>query len=259
MVGGAALALLPLLSGLPSGAGLLSAAEKKPAANQVKTTKASHGSEAVSQAALAARLALKGEKAHSPILMLAAAELLSGLREGKGKSKPSASTTADPQPPAASPTGKKAGELTVAGLVDKAREYARGDKELSALIEKRAERLSSRGLVFSQGTGKRSIRIKGSTFKVVKSGLIRPGYRLTLSNVRFEGRKPARVLVVGDGDGDLDLYVYDGENKRSLLRKDTDRSSVCTAIWTPRYTGPFTIVVRNVGRVTEKYYVLANW
>jgi len=259
MVCGAALALVPLLGSLPNGAGLLSAGEKNPAVNQTKTTAKSKGAAAVSQAALAARLSLRGEKARSPILMLAAAELLSGLREGKGKSKPSASTSADAKTPAAPESGKKASQLTIADLVDKARDYARGDKELSALIEKRAERLASRGLVFSQGASKKSIRIKGSTFKIISSGLIRPGYRLTLTNVRFEGRKPARVLVVGDGDGDLDLYVYDGENSGALLRKDTDRSSTCVVSWTPRYTGPFKVVVRNVGRVTEKYYVLANW
>lgn len=258
MVCGAALALVPLLGSLPNGSGLLSAGEKKSAANQTKGTKKSGASRAVSQAALAARLALRGEKARSPILMLAAAELLAGLREGKGQSTPTASTTPDGKKPTAGKSDKKASELTIADLVDKAREYARGDKELSALIEKRAERLSSRGLVFSQGAGKTSIRIKGSTFKIIRSGLIRPGYRLTLTNVRFEGRKPARVLVVGDGDGDLDLYVYDGNNG-ILIRKNTDRSSTCVVSWTPRYTGPFKVVVRNVGRVTEKYYVLANW
>jgi len=48
-------------------------------------------------------------------------------------------------------------------------------------------------------------------------------------------------------------------NNGVLIRRDTDRSSTCAVGWIPQYTGPFKVVIRNVGRVTEKYYVLANW
>ena len=252
----AALALTPLLIGLPSQSGLASGTKKS--ANKMPGDKKSTATPAVDQAAMAARLALRGEKARSPILMLAAAELLSGLREGKAKSATTVTKSADTKTTPKKDAKKQTGELSIANLVDKALEFARGDKQLTALVEKRAERLSSRGLVASQGAGKTSIRIRGTTFKIISRGYIRPGYRLAIKNVRFEGRRPARIVIVGDGDGDLDLWVYDGNNG-VLIRKDTDRSSVCAVGWTPRYTGPFKVVVRNVGRVTEKYYVLANW
>jgi hypothetical protein len=129
---------------------------------------------------------------------------------------------------------------------------------LSALVESRVEQLSTRGLIYSQGVGRRTVTTDIGTFKVIDADVLGRGDAKRLGNVRFEGREPAVVVVIGDGDGDLDLWVYD-ENSGALIDSDTDGSSRCVAAWTPRYTGPFTVRVKNVGRYAESYIVLANW
>lgn len=74
--------------------------------------------------------------------------------------------------------------------------------------------------------------------------------------VRFRGGEEAIVLVSGDGDTDLDLYVYD-ENG-NLIDSDTDRTDQCVCTFTPRWTGTFTIKIRNLGSVYNCYQLGTN-
>ena len=73
-------------------------------------------------------------------------------------------------------------------------------------------------------------------------------------NVTFIGGEPAEVFLVGDGDTDLDLFIYD-ENG-NLIDSDTDNTDVCLCEWTPRWTGRFTIKIRNYGSVYNEYTML---
>lgn len=70
-------------------------------------------------------------------------------------------------------------------------------------------------------------------------------------SVKFKGGEEAMVVVIGDGDTDLDLYIYD-ENG-NLIESDTDTSDTLVAIWTPKWTGKFTIEIRNLGSVRNYY------
>jgi hypothetical protein len=210
-------------------------------------------SPSVSQAGLAAKLAMEGEKRRSPVLLLAAAEILGNLKEGEAKSDVAQEKPENPQA-----TDKQAIELNLRDLTDKAVEYAKNDPKLSALVESRVEQLSTRGLVYSQGAGLPSFKTPLGTFKLVDSGVLGRGDVKRLTNVRFEGGEPAVVLVIGDGDGDLDLWVHD-ENTGGLIGDDTDDTSECIVAWTPRYTGPFTIRIANVGAFAERYVVVVNW
>ena len=72
----------------------------------------------------------------------------------------------------------------------------------------------------------------------------------------FRAGEPAIVTVSGDGDTDLDLYVYD--NNGNLIDSDTDYSDDCICAWTPRWTGQFTIRIRNRGRVYNSYVIHTN-
>jgi hypothetical protein len=74
--------------------------------------------------------------------------------------------------------------------------------------------------------------------------------------VRFEGGKPAMVVVRGDGDTDLDLYVYDETGR--LVGQDVDPTDFCLVTWTPRWTGTFTIRVVNLGDVYNRYTIGTN-
>ena len=70
----------------------------------------------------------------------------------------------------------------------------------------------------------------------------------------FRAGERACILVSGDGDTDLDLYVYD-ENG-NLVASDTDSGDKCAAVWTPRWTGRFTIKVKNLGDVYNEYKIM---
>jgi hypothetical protein len=59
------------------------------------------------------------------------------------------------------------------------------------------------------------------------------------------------VYVSGDGDTDLDLFIYDENGV--LIDSDTDYGDECVATVVPNWTGRFTIVVRNLGSVYNRY------
>lgn len=74
--------------------------------------------------------------------------------------------------------------------------------------------------------------------------------------IQFRGNEEASVLVVGDGDTDLDLYIYD-ENG-NLIDQDLDYGDTCLCTWYPAWTGYFTIKVKNLGNVYNRYEIITN-
>ena len=119
-----------------------------------------------------------------------------------------------------------------------ATKYADGNKTLLALI-KDAEK-STRGVT----TGGKRIRDK-------------VGARCTdIWKFTFRGGEEAIVMAIGDGDTDLDLYIYD-ENG-NLIDSDTDPDDNCVCVFTPKWTGPFTIKVVNRGLVYNNYVLITN-
>lgn len=74
--------------------------------------------------------------------------------------------------------------------------------------------------------------------------------------IRFRGGETAWVIVSGDGDTDLDLYIYD-ENG-NLIESDTDSTDQCVCSFTPRWTGNFTIKIKNLGSVYNRYVLRTN-
>jgi len=75
-------------------------------------------------------------------------------------------------------------------------------------------------------------------------------------NLRFGGGKQMSIAVSGDGDTDLDCYVYD-ENG-NLVDSDTDDTDDCVLSNVPRWTGNFTLRIRNLGTAYNCYEVLTN-
>jgi hypothetical protein len=75
-------------------------------------------------------------------------------------------------------------------------------------------------------------------------------------NLSFIAGQEAIVDVRGDGDTDLDLYIYDSSG--NLITKDEDYTDHCVAKWTPKWTGKFTIKVKNRGGVPNSYVMTTN-
>jgi hypothetical protein len=80
--------------------------------------------------------------------------------------------------------------------------------------------------------------------------------RDTFRPIVFRGGELASVMLKGDGDTDLDLYIYDEAG--TLVAKDDDGMDLCIARWRPRWTGSYTIVVRNRGTVYNRYVMVTN-
>ena len=251
----ARLALVAVVGGCLTAAGN-SADTPKVGDNLAESDDQTKAGNDLSLAATAAQLAIEGENRKSPLLLLAAAEILADLqqsrRDAAGVESSTTADNADGRLPA----------LDMDALIARARELAKGNEALETAVEALVEGIESdsRGLTFRQGKDLETIELEGVIYKVINTEHDRldPGDELTLENVVFEGKKPAQILVIGDGDGDLDLWVYDG-NTGNEIAADTDLTSVCVANWTTRYEGPFTVKVKNVGTVWERFYVLANW
>ena len=74
--------------------------------------------------------------------------------------------------------------------------------------------------------------------------------------IRFIAGEEAEVAVVGDGDTDLDLYIYDSNG--NLIEKEDDYTDTCYCSWTPKWTGAFTIKIKNRGGVCNYYTLYTN-
>jgi len=72
----------------------------------------------------------------------------------------------------------------------------------------------------------------------------------------FRASQLAEVAVSGDGDTDLDLYIYDSNG--NLIAYDEGYTDDCYVSWVPRWTGTFSIVVRNRGRVYNIFQIATN-
>lgn len=205
------------------------------------------------QAAFATKLALIGEKKKSPLLLVAAAELFGELTSS---SKGHAAVTKESDGKEGS--GELSSNLSYRDLLTRAENMAIEQGEAGKPTLDHIRSLRTRGIVARQGSGKDAVKLQGITFKVMDKDKVKADSSWTYRKLEFEGGKPAIVHVIGDGDGDLDLYVYDA-NTGGLIGKDTDRDSTPVVSWTPKYEGPFRVVVRNVGDVYENYALLCNW
>lgn len=128
--------------------------------------------------------------------------------------------------------------LDVTAILAQAREFADGDATILAYIaqvENNSKASTTLGRVGGPSTTEECVLARDTDV-----------YR-----VRFYGGEKADVLVCGDGDTDLDLYIYD-ENGNEI-DKDTDTTDLCYCSWTPKWTGYFTIKIRNYGDVRNYY------
>lgn len=127
-----------------------------------------------------------------------------------------------------------------AKILADARLMAKGDATLLGLADRVKPQPGTRGAV--GGPKSTTTRVEANSVDTF--------------TIRFYGQSSAVVALRGDGDTDLDLYVYD-ENGNSIA-SDDDNSDYCIVRWTPRYTGLFTIRVRNRGNLYNRYSMATN-
>lgn len=130
--------------------------------------------------------------------------------------------------------------FTVDSILDEARDLTGGNETLSAMIDDLAER---------KGKG----RVGGP---VRHSDRAEAGATDTYQEIMFEAHREAAVYLEGDGDSDLDLVVTD--ELGNVICDDRRYPDRALCRWQPRWTGPFTIEVRNRGDVWNGYQLYTN-
>lgn len=127
-----------------------------------------------------------------------------------------------------------ADQMLVAAL-----ELAAGDPGLTGLIED-AQAEGSRG------------RMGGASRTLSR---LRAGHT-DLFTVPFYGGSLAEIAILGDGDADLDLLVTDENGNTICLDRSYSDRLYCS--FTPSWNGNFHVVVKNMGRIRNSYYILTN-
>jgi len=182
--------------------------------------------QAVALAAMSDRLAVYGDRNKDALALITAARIQAqlGLELGPADGK----IHAKPAVPAR--------DMTVSGLLERARQYAGGRKDLIALADEVAK-TGTRGAIIQRFSHPTSVQARS-----------RDVFKIT-----FRGGVPAIVFLSGDGDTDLDLIIKD-ENGNIVCRADgpTD-DEICR--WTPQYTGPFSVEVHNLGNFYNQYRI----
>lgn len=192
----------------------------------------------IANAALAAQIVSSMGADKDPLLLTAAAQLL--RTSEKSQTKLDATKT---NKGGKDDEGTKSGtDLSSEGLFAEARALAKSDKNLLAVIDT-ADSTSaavSRGAVGGPKTATSRVR----------------AYDTDTYTVEFRGDRTAEVLVVGDGDTDLDLYIFDEYG--NLICSDRDGTDTMYCDFYPRWTGTFSIVIENLGRIYNEYDLLTN-
>ncbi|MDR2611368.1 MAG: hypothetical protein LBG06_00480 [Deltaproteobacteria bacterium] len=194
----------------------------------------------VGKLSLAARLAVQGRKANSPIELAAAAEIYAtnAVKDAKqdktseGGAAPAAGAEPVPFP-----------DFNAADLFAEAAASARSasDETLAAAIEQRARNLVSRPPVYGRG-GRHRDRVNPHTTDVYK--------------IRFRGGELARATVIADDGYDLDLFVYGDDGALVAYANDGSGISVCS--WAPDSTRIYTLKVNNTTDSFVGYLVYTN-
>lgn len=196
--------------------------------NEGEPAKPTASATAVESLATAASLVRYGDANKDALSLITAARIMSQVG-----GSPSTAVAVDVKPGEA-----KASKAGVEAILSRAKQYAGSRADLVALAND-VSASGSRGATGGPGR-KTTVVSRGQT---------------DVYRVNFKGSEPALVLVSGDGDSDLDLFVLD-ENGNQVC-KDDDATDDMICRWTPKWTGQFTIRVKNLGMANE-YTIVHN-
>ncbi len=189
-----------------------------------------------------ARLYLAGElhamaiRARDPLLALAAARLAQTvpLQPTARPGTQTAAREAD-KPADDGPEGAEA-------MLATARALAGGSATLRAMIDAAAG--ASRGRMTGPLSGIVVMQPQGRWRSEPQQGLV------------FRAGERAEVAIQGDGDTDVDLFVLDEMGNEICRRVGPTDREICA--WTPRWTGEFTVLLRNLGDRPNRVRLISN-
>jgi hypothetical protein len=195
----------------------------------------------IDRLALADQLAAYGRAMKDPAALAVAADILARNPPHAEEANMPAHAAA----PAGATTGKRGSldSLDAKQLLAEAKQMAGSDQALSGLLRQVEARTAetSRGDVEGPGCFR--------NFDV-------DAHSTRWMNITMEGGREAQIWVEGDGDTDVDCWVMDEHGND--IGADTDSTHTCLIEWTPRWTGPFDLKVRNLGDVWTAVRVCTN-
>ncbi|MEO1091709.1 MAG: hypothetical protein AAFX81_13820 [Pseudomonadota bacterium] len=76
------------------------------------------------------------------------------------------------------------------------------------------------------------------------------------AETEFVERQAAELVLRGSGRTDLDLFVFDELGNEICRSEGVTANEYCA--WTPRWTGAFRIVIKNLGQAESGFELLTN-
>jgi hypothetical protein len=236
----------PVIVGLTLAVGLIATpayAQKGPNADE-NAAVVPHSN--VQQLVLAHQLYAYGVKDEDPMLVIAAARLMSQIStkdvKSESENSPEPGDGAKKSAAKSSSGDEKASPPNLKAMIAKGRELAGDQKALQAMLDD-VEGTKSKATTSGGGRSHKYLppRTRAKYF----------GGRLT-----YRGGQRAEVGVAGNGATNLDLYVYDQNG--NLICKSTRGWDREFCAWYPRWTGPFKVHVLNRGRRGNNYVIYWN-
>ncbi|MAX55029.1 MAG: hypothetical protein CL537_05895 [Alcanivoracaceae bacterium] len=204
-------------------------ADQKDGENVDSTAKV-QASPAMDALSLAAGLEALGRDKKDALLLAAALRLQQSVATENASREKTVQGDADE-------SADKPGQVALAEL---AKEYAGDNEALLSVVAMAGDTVASRGAHY--GAIGHEDRVYARTTDVY--------------DITFTGGRQAEILVRGDGDTDLDLYIYDEYGNE--ICSDTLRDDRPYCVWNPRWTGEFSVHVKNLGGVYNNYVLLTN-
>jgi hypothetical protein len=213
--------------------------------NGVKPESSAPASPDVEALQTAALLAKYGYDTGSASALIGAAEILVLI-----DTQPLA--TAGTQSGQTADSGAKSGDpvYTPANLLADARRMAGRDATMLAWASAVEAEMNDRAARAASATGTR-----GSGYPKYQVDRVN-AFSTIRYQLQFYGNQWAEIMVSGDGDTDLDLYIYDSNG--ILVAYDEGYTDDCYVRFIPRWTGYFTIVIKNLGRVYNQFQIWTN-
>ena len=192
----------------------------------------------LAQLAAAHELFDVARRRRDPVLAIAALRLAAGVESRPIERRPVEVAGGQPSEKVAS-----LGPPEAETMADYAYQLTGKDPALRRMIETAMTAGGGRGRVSGPGVTRGRVEARGRHVYFGPDTVFRAG-------------EPAQILLAGDGDSDLDLLVLDELDNEICRRAGPSDREFCS--WTPRWTGPYRIVVLNAGPVWSNFTLRTN-
>jgi len=193
--------------------------------------------------AVAYSLINHGREAKSPVTLITAAEIIGCISVNEGQEKP---VKTDSRDNSIIENIESIFTTDPLELLEEAEIMSGNDSHILSITEEIREKI----MTFQSDKDKGVWSGKSS----YKSSL--EAYQIDTWEFYFEGKKPAEIIIAGNGNGNLDVFLYD-ENDNNFAW-DNGPTDNCKLEWHPEKGQTFKIEVLNLGDSPNNYLLIHN-